>query len=91
MKGLDRNIRVLNIYVPYHRHLEFSNSVVASSILNDHSLIVVGDLNLTLSMDEVWGARKVIDPMASCFRDIFELAGLKGVGPSGIVPTWSNG
>ena len=23
LKGLDRNIRVLNIYVPYHRHLEF--------------------------------------------------------------------
>ena len=65
--------------------------MVASSILNDHSLIVFGDLNLNLSMDEVSSASKVIEPMASCFIDIFELVGLKGVGPSGIVPTWSNG
>ena len=50
----------------------FWEVVVVSGILNDHSLIIAGDMNLTLSVDETWGENKVIDPMAYYFIDIFE-------------------
>ena len=59
--------------------------------LNDHSLILVGDLNLVLLVDESQGAHKVIDPLASFFKEIFEGAGLIVVSPNVIIPTWSNG
>ena len=44
-------IRVLNIYAPYSNRLEFWEGVFYSSILDDNSLIVAGDFNLTLSPD----------------------------------------
>ena len=67
LKGLNNMLRILDINGPYHRRQGFWDSVMDSGILHDSALIVVGDLKLTLSANEVWGASNIIDPLVSCF------------------------
>jgi hypothetical protein len=38
-----------------------------SGFLKDEGLIIGGDLNLTLSSGEVWGARARLDPLSDYF------------------------
>ena len=69
----------------------FWDNIVHSGLLNDPSLILAGDLNLTLSSTKIWGSINVVDPLANYFRENFENAKLFDVVPSVMVPTWSNG
>ena len=85
--GFKRTVRILNIYGPYHHREEFWDKVMESGILNDPSLIVVGDLNFTLSASKVWGNGNHYDPLADYFRVALENAHT----PSVLVPSWSNG
>ena len=62
--GYLKVIRILNNYAPYNISQEFWENIFQSALLDDRSLIVAGDLNLTLSMDEVWGAEKSKDPLS---------------------------
>ena len=56
--------RILNIYAPYRIRKELWDNIFHSGLLDDKSLIVVGDLNLTLSLDEFWGADKTEDSIS---------------------------
>ena len=59
--------------------------------MDDRSLIIDGDLNLMLSMDEVWGAGKSEDPISDYFRSKIEELKLVDIIRNVLCPTWSNG
>ena len=46
----------------------FCDRVVVVSLLVDSSLILVGDINLTLSSDEIWGSKVVNDYLNSSLK-----------------------
>ena len=66
--GYAKVIRVLNMYAPYSIRLEYWEIVFEYGIMDDRSLIVARDFNLTLSQDEVWGTEKIDDPIAVFFK-----------------------
>jgi hypothetical protein len=65
--------------------------LVDCGFLSDDDLIIGGDLNLTLSSQEVWGKKARIDPLAGFFSQLFTRAGLVDVLPCQLKPTWRNG
>lgn len=89
--GLQRPIKILNIYGPYNLREVFWDNVVCSGLLSDPHLILAGDLNFTLSPNEVWGLGHLSDPLSGYFQKIFVDALLVHIVPSVLVPTWFNG
>lgn len=67
IRGLEWPLNILNIYGPYSKKKFFGDRVADAGLLGDSSLIIVGDLNLTLSPDEDWGCNGVNDPLDPFF------------------------
>ena len=57
----------INCYDPYHNRTLFWDVVVDEGIFNHPNLIIVGDLNLTLSNADIWGQKYLINPLISYF------------------------
>jgi endonuclease/exonuclease/phosphatase family metal-dependent hydrolase len=55
------------------------------------NLILVGDLNLTLSSGEIWGGASSLGTLASFFTNYFHRNKLIDIVPGKLVPTWRNG
>ena len=64
--------------------------MAASGNLAKPNCIIIGDLNLSLLDDEVWGLKYESDPLATYFYDHFKKALLVDVVPTYMNPTWSN-
>jgi hypothetical protein len=60
-------------------------------MLAHKNLIVAGDLDFTVSDGEVWGDTTQLDPLAVCFKGIFQKNRLVGILLVDVVPTWRNG
>jgi hypothetical protein len=69
----------------------FWDRVQAKGLLTLDSLILAGDLNFTTSIEEVWGADAIIDPLGGYFTDLFAKNQLVDVQSAELVPTWRNG
>ena len=65
--------------------------MVQSGILRDNALILVGDLNLTVSPKEVWGGGNNVDLLSDYYFSLFENTSLIDIVLNVLVPTWSNG
>ena len=52
LRCLKKRIRILNVYGPYQNMRLFLDCIANDGFLNDSSLIMVGDLNLTMSIEE---------------------------------------
>ena len=59
-------------------------------ILDYSKLIIVGDLNLTTSVGEVWGTTTYPDPLSSYIKNIFLAHALVDIPLTVIIPTWCN-
>jgi len=90
VKGMEEELKLLNVYGPYRDRISFWNRLAGCGLLNDPNLILAGDLNLTLSHSEVWGT-DIRDPLADHFTSLFTDAGLVDMKPLDTGPTWRNG
>ena len=61
-----------------------------SGILNIKYIMIIGDYNASLSVDESWGDRAKRDPLVDKVGKIFLDSGFINIKPSPLVPTWTN-
>ena len=61
------------------------------SLLEDNSLILEGDVNFTLSSEEVWGLGNKFDLLGEFLVSLFEEEILVDIVPNVILMTWSKG
>ena len=64
-QGYSKKIRILNIYAPYNNRLEFCEENFHFGILVGRSLIVAGDFNFMMLIDDVWGDERCDDPLSN--------------------------
>lgn len=87
---MDLPFRLVNLYDLYNDKLPFRNSLNKQVILIRDHVLVVGDLNLTLNVGEVWGEVARTNPLVDFFVDLFEELNMIDVEPHKVVPTWRN-
>jgi exonuclease III len=86
-----KEVSFLNVYGPCVERKRFWNQVADSGLLSIKNLIIVGDMNLTLSSKEVWGGSSSVGFSDGFYKSLFQEKHLIDVAPGKIVPTWRNG
>ena len=76
------------MYAPYTGRRLFWDNCVDSKILSLPSIIIVGDLNLTIGGLEIWGIQAQLDPLSTLFSNLFDALDLRDVTPVELVPNW---
>jgi exonuclease III len=89
-KNNNFSFSVVNIYGPYADRTSFWEDLVTTGFFRDPFLVVGGDLNITLSLREVWGAHPRADRKRLFFQAFFEKANLVDIEPVKLSPTWQN-
>ena len=90
IRGFDGILNIVNLYAPYHNRLSFWNKIKNSGILSLRNLIIMGDFNSTLNLNEIWGDRARVDGIAGYLHDFFIDYYMVDICPSPIIPTWTN-
>jgi hypothetical protein len=87
----NKRINLLNVYSPCSDRHNFWEKVEARGLLDLENLIIAGDLNLTISVGEVWGGSATQDTLADFFTTLFSAHNLVDYAPDILAPTWRNG
>lgn len=56
-QGQNFSINIMNVYAPYRNREPFWKKLFESEIFDIDNILIAGDLNFTLNLDEVWGTR----------------------------------
>eukprot|EP00253_Pinus_taeda_P025535 PITA_25535 len=91
VRGHAQCLNLLNVYAPYRNRSHFWDRLFASEILDMESLLLAGDLNVTLSPDECWGNCRKRDPLSDKIRMGLLSRNLVDVALEQMKPTWDNG
>ena len=86
-KGLDYVFSIVNCYGPYANRTSYWNSIVAGGIFNYPNLILVVDLNFTISNLEIWGDCARMDHLSLYFAQLLESMHMVDLSPTKIGPT----
>lgn len=90
LRGIQSIFNLINIYDPYSNRKVFWDRMQLAGILSLPNLIIMGDFNSTLNVDEIWGSSACMDPLARYLNDIFLSQGLVDIRPLPLAPTWTN-
>jgi len=82
----NREVALLNVYTPCTNQLSLWQSVESSGLLDVRNLIMVGNFNILLSLEEAWGGNK-IGLVDDYYIDLFTSKHLIDIKPSKLVPT----
>jgi hypothetical protein len=69
----------------------FWETLANSGLLSADNLVMAGDLNITLSAEEMWGSSNFSVSLADQLKSIFKSKNLVDIRPDRMVPTWRNG
>jgi hypothetical protein len=86
-----RILSILNVYGPCIEKRLFWTNLSSSGILSKKNLIIAGDLNVTLSTEEVWGGSNFSANTTGFYKSIFQVNHLIDLTLDKLVPTWRNG
>jgi len=85
------SISLLNVYGSCMNKKKNWETLANSGLLSAENLIIVGDLNITLSAEEMWGSTSFSVSLADQLKSIFNLKNLVDIRLDRMVPTWCNG
>ena len=89
-RGCNTAVKIFNVYGPFRDREAFWDRLANCGILKDPALILLGDLNFTLSPTEIWGSSHW-DPLMQYFNTLLKESDLIDLCPIDIGPTWRNG
>jgi len=90
VRGQSISINMLNIYAPCRDRSPFWERLFESELLDMDSLMLAGDLNVTLNAEEVWGDGRKHDPLGDRLRKEFLHRNLVDIPQRKRMPTWDN-
>jgi len=91
IRGHNFPINILNVYAPYRNRASFWEKLFVSEVLDIENLLIAGDLNFTLNMDEIWGLNKRKDPLAEKLKNELLCRNFVDILPAQMHSTWENG
>ena len=80
-KGFNSIFSILNCYGPYSNRDYFWNNVLAGGIFDPPNIILVGDLNFTISDAKIWGSKARIDTLAPFFSQLLTTTNMVDLAP----------
>jgi hypothetical protein len=84
------SLSILNVYGSYEGSHNFWDSLFSSQSIKYDSLVIDGDMNLTLNYREVWGDSVRSDRLVDFFQSHFEASRWVDIEPIKLRPTWNN-
>lgn len=89
IQGVYSHIHLLNLYAPWNERKVFWDWMEAYGILKIGSLIIVGDFNATISMEECWVSQSHKDPLSMHLQGLFVENHLVNIHHFPLSSTWS--
>jgi hypothetical protein len=90
-RDLDAFFNFVNLYGPYVDKKPLWESLDSFKVLSTENLILGGELNFTLSLQEVWCAHPHRNPLEYFCAHLLESSHLVDLEPFKLSPTWKNG
>lgn len=84
------SLSLYNVYGPCHEKRPFWTNIFNSELNSSDIKIMGGDLNFTLSLEEIWVFSARPDPLAPLLNSFCDRLGLFNVHPAKLEPTWRN-
>lgn len=91
MMGTNLQFFIINSYAPYFGQRNYWDHIANHGFLDLNSFILVGNHNISMGMNEIWGDKVKKDHFSTYFNDMFNSLTLRDVTSDPIVPTWWNG
>lgn len=90
LEALWMELRIVNIYRPFHNHVEFWESLLHSLLLMEYNIILQGDLNFSMEHVESLGNHAQIENLLGFFINMQETNNVIDILILQIKPTWRN-
>ena len=91
IKGISEILTIFNCYGTYAQRTVFWDNILAGGLLSLPNLLLVDDLNFTISSCEVWGSKYKNDPLGSYFSQLITSNNLVDLSMNNLGPSWRNG